>query len=375
MPGEAARVVVVGAGVTGLLVAVGCAQAGHRVTLLDRQAIPNPASTSYDQHRVIRALDPDDPEATRRVARADQRWRELARLFGAAFYRRIGVLTAWPAARVERVTAAAAEAGVRVDMVARAGFPHLGLPAGSVPLVERDAGVLLADRVLRAATGWLRHHPAVTLRPRQAASGIDLDSGAVRLAGGSTLESDLTMVATGPWSHDLVRLPTVLYRQTMVYLRPPPDTVRWWRRTPAAGGLGTDGCGWLIPPGRGTLLKVSSAAACREVRASDDEVGASTVVAGDPRWDDDVRAAKEIMDASILAGIERYDVVKLARCHYTVDAHTGQGELRRVGNKVWARAASGGDGFRTAPLVADRVVEAVSGPAQPQSSARRRGDT
>jgi glycine/D-amino acid oxidase-like deaminating enzyme len=61
-----ARVVIVGAGVTGLLSAVECALAGHRVTVLDRGAIPNPESSSFDQHRAIRTLVPGDPEATRR---------------------------------------------------------------------------------------------------------------------------------------------------------------------------------------------------------------------------------------------------------------------------------------------------------------------
>jgi glycine/D-amino acid oxidase-like deaminating enzyme len=38
-------IVVVGAGVTGIVTAIECARAGHRVTLLDRGPIPNPAAT------------------------------------------------------------------------------------------------------------------------------------------------------------------------------------------------------------------------------------------------------------------------------------------------------------------------------------------
>jgi len=57
--------------------------------------------------------------------------------------------------------------------------------------------------------------------------------------------------------------------------------------------------------------------------------------------------------------MDRYTVVAVKRCHYAVDARTAGAHLARVGPAVWARAASGGDGFRTAPLVADRIVGAL----------------
>ncbi|WP_322779694.1 FAD-dependent oxidoreductase, partial [Frankia sp. Cas4] len=49
MPADARHVLIVGAGVTGLLTAIRCALAGHRVTVLDRGAVPNPMSSSFDQ--------------------------------------------------------------------------------------------------------------------------------------------------------------------------------------------------------------------------------------------------------------------------------------------------------------------------------------
>lgn len=101
------RVIVVGAGVTGLLTAVECARSGHRVTLLERGPVPNPKSSSSDHHRVIRTLSADDADATGRMISAHRRWLALETLLGAGFYRRVGVVTAVPRERLARVRAAA----------------------------------------------------------------------------------------------------------------------------------------------------------------------------------------------------------------------------------------------------------------------------
>jgi len=352
MATDTRRVLIVGAGVTGLLTAVRCALAGHRVTVLDRGAIPNPESSSFDQHRAIRALDPGDVAATRRVAVAHRRWLELEALLGTRFYRRVGVVTAWPADEVDSVAAVAADAGLPVALVEPDKLPYMTFPAGSVGVLEVDAGVLLADRVLRAAARWLAGHSAVTLRPWREVAAVDADSGRVVRADGEILGADLVLIATGPWSRKLVDLPMVLHRQTMVYLRPPEDLIRWWENAPSAGRIGADRQAWLLPPGDGTLLKVSTAAVCREVDTVADDT------ADDENW-----WAHRVMKASILADADRYTAVAVKRCHYMVDADTGGALLVRMGPGVWACAASGGDGFRTAPLVADRIIEAVAGEA------------
>ena len=68
-------VVIIGAGVTGMVTAIECALAGHRVTLLDRGPIPNPAATSADQHRALRVQRPGDP-----VMRSEEHTSELQSL-------------------------------------------------------------------------------------------------------------------------------------------------------------------------------------------------------------------------------------------------------------------------------------------------------
>lgn len=356
------QVVIVGAGVTGLVTAIRCVLAGFQVTVLDRGAIPHPGSSSFDQHRAIRALDPANPEGTRRTALAHRRWRELETLLcgserAAGFYRRVGMVTAWSGDEAATVAAVAADAGLSVKLVEPAELPHFGFPAGSRGVLELDAGVLLADRVLWMAARWLASHPAARLRPWCRVSSVNLETGQVRLADGSVERGDLVLIAGGPWSSALVDLPTVLYRQTMVYLQPPNKLTRWWETAPGAGRIGTDGRAWLLPSGGGSLLKVSTDAACRQVSSVDDDSD-----------DDELRWSELIMQSGVLTDMDRYTVVAVKRCHYAVDAHSGSAHLARAGPTVWARAASGADGFRTAPLVADRIVGALRPPHSPHTS-------
>jgi hypothetical protein len=89
---------------------------------------------------------------------------------------------------------------------------------------------------------------------------------------------------------------------------------------------------------------------------------------------DERRWAEQIMAADILTDMHRYTVTAVKRCHYAVDAASGEGRLVQVGPTVWARAASGADGFRTAPLVADRIVAAL-GPPHERAHARQQSST
>ena len=345
-----ARVLIVGAGITGLLTALRCASDGHSVVVLDRGPIPNPGSTSFVRQRALRSLDPTDAAATEAAAGAQRAWVDLRGILGDQVFRRVGVVTALPASGVDRAHEIALGAGLRTATVERSALGPVRVPAGTVPVLELDGGVLLADRVLRAAVRWLIRHPMVELRPWQPVVDVDGDAPAVTTARGEHISGDVLLVAAGPWSGDLVPVPTVLHRQTVVYLRPPADWAPWWNTAPCVGRAGLDGRSWLIPPGEGTLLKISTANACREVDALDG-------TADDPTSD---IWADLVLATGVLTDPDRYRVEKVETCHYAVDAHSRTGALTRTGRAAWARAASGGDGFRTAPLIADHITTALS---------------
>lgn len=348
------RVVVIGSGITGLLTAIRCVLAGHRVVVLERGPIPHPGATSFDQHRALRALVVGDPAATRRAADLHRRWRELDALLcdhlpGAGLYRRVGVLRALPPGQVAAAVATAGDAGVPVRVVHPRDYPLIGFPRGTGAVLEPHAGTLLADRVLHAAARWLRHHPDAELRPGREAVDVDPDRARVRLADGTAESGDVVLVAAGPWTGALLDRPVSLHRQTMVYLRPPAALAHAWAATPTAGGIGADGRAWLLPSVAGTLLKVSTDAVRREV----------STLSGP---DDDAGWAARVLAAGIVSDVDGYDVVRVKHCHYATAAGDETGFVR-VGPAVWARPASGADGFRTAPPAADAVVAELAGRA------------
>ena len=341
------RILIVGGGVIALLTAVEAVAAGHRVVVCDQGPIPNPRATSYDRHRVLRALHAGDPAATAAGQRAHHAWVALADRLGTAFYRPVGAVSVLPCADVPQ--ALASLPGSRIDLPA-----GLAAPPDTAGVFEPDAGVLLADRVLAAAAGFLRAHPDAELRENLRAVAVEPDRATVRFAGGDTLGADAMLLALGPWSRAL--LPDgfgsalVLWRQSMLYCDSPGPG---WERMPSVRGLGADGGAWLVPPVAGTPLKLSAATACRAVDAVTDHATA-------PQW----RAHLVDVWARVIPGFDEGWVSSARDCYYLAHAPTGGAAMAYLGGSVLSFAACGGASFKFAPLAARAITAHLSGVEQ-----------
>src|SRR5262245_21513681 len=198
------RIVVVGAGVIGLLTAVECVRAGAEVDLVDRADIPSIWSTSYDSLRVVRALHRGDAALTRAAAHLPDAWADLERRLGTEFYHRTGVLTAMPASEVDGHLAWLAESPARglsaPDLAA--GYPWLRFEPGDGAVFEPAAGTVYANRALHAAAIGLRRSPWARLHPHRRV--VRIDGHRVGFDDGTTLSGDGVVVAAGPWSRDLL---------------------------------------------------------------------------------------------------------------------------------------------------------------------------
>ncbi|MFF4953022.1 NAD(P)/FAD-dependent oxidoreductase [Streptomyces chattanoogensis] len=358
-PSGRLRITVVGGGVIGLLTALECASAGAEVALIEQGHLPHRRGASYDRHRILRTLHPQDVSATRAAVRAAARWTELTRLLGGGLFHRTGALTVIPADRAEDVTALLVDAGGRSRFLgpselARA-YGRLRLPSGASALLEPDSGVLLADRVLEALVATLNRTPGVRLLPQHEATGIDPHSGEVRLASGASLHSDRIVVAAGPWSRGLLPAEAVkglqLLRQTLLYCQLPAGSARSWAGIPAVPALGTAEGAWLIPPVGDTPLKLTAATACRQAKQISGHTPPSF-------WRQHlIDLFKELVvdfRADWITGA--YDA------YYLADADTGGPRLVELdGGLAWAHAACGGGSFKFAPLIARSLAERALG--------------
>lgn len=346
------HVVVIGAGIIGLLAAAACAARGARVTVLERGPIPNPESTSYDQHRVVRALHLNDRAGTRRAAKAWWHWRAVEQHLGERLLVRTGVMTGLADHEVAPATAVLAAAGVRGELLTaravRRRWPHLR-PETPWAVLEPDAGVVLADRALHALADRLADDPRVTLLPHHEVREVDPVRRVVRTATTTWRASGILLTA-GVHTRDLAGVTSTrveIYRQTMLYCRVPGALRAAYRDTPVTLRLSPTSGGWLVPPCAGTRLKLAAAAVCRTVPAVGDRVPM-------PQWRTDL---VEIF-RNHLEGFAAGWVTAARDCYYAA-ADGGGARTVVLSPGVLAHVACGGGSFKFAPMVAEVLARDV----------------
>jgi glycine/D-amino acid oxidase-like deaminating enzyme len=352
------RVTVVGGGVIALLTAVECALDGHRVTVVDQGPIPYSRATSFDQHRILRALHPADPRSTAAALSAHRHWLDLEELLATRFYERVGALTVLPPAAADEgallLTGAGGHARTLTAAALADRYPHLSLDGALAGVLEDEAGVLLAERVLAACVGWLKWRPGIDLVAHRPVVAVDAERGQVRLADGRVLDADGVLVAVGPWARGLlperVAKTLTLHRQSLLYCRVPREQAEAWAATPAIPALGTRRGAWLIPPVAGTALKVTSAALCREA----DDIT-------DHRTPEEYQHELAAEFGDLLPGFSPAWVLGSKDCYYLSYAETGGPLVVSLGGAAHAYAACGGSSFKFAPLIARTLADRVLG--------------
>lgn len=261
------KVIVVGAGISGLASAWGLVRAGHEVVVLERAAtIPNPLSASGDQHRIIRRAYGGADGYARLIGEAFEAWETLWSEIGGCHLAPVGVLCV---SRWEDD-----EGDLYRQGLVRNGTPHETLHAAEAaarwPFLDPDhvlhatftseGGVLFP---LRIAAGILARLEAAGARVVADAEVVAIDTAraAVRLADGTMIEADRVLVTAGAWTTRLFpELGRALspYRTYVTYLEPPEDLRAAWERAPAILSVGGDIGGYVLPPVDGTSLKLGA---------------------------------------------------------------------------------------------------------------------
>ncbi len=86
------RIIVVGAGISGVTAAIELKTRGHDVVLVDPGPLPHPLAASTDISKAVRAAYGADGEYTELAERSIKIWREWNQEFGTQLYHEVGVM-------------------------------------------------------------------------------------------------------------------------------------------------------------------------------------------------------------------------------------------------------------------------------------------
>src|SRR5918992_341564 len=143
--------IVVGAGAMGTATAWHLARRGRAVLLLERSTIGHDRGSSHGPTRIFR-LSYHHPDYVRMARRALEEWRALEAAAGERLLHRTGGLEAGPGARrnADALAAAGAPSAWLGAPEVEERWPGIRVPDGAEVLFQPDAGVVLADRTVRA---------------------------------------------------------------------------------------------------------------------------------------------------------------------------------------------------------------------------------
>ncbi|MDB5614323.1 MAG: dependent oxidoreductase [Devosia sp.] len=347
------KVSIVGAGIAGLSLAWALRKRGAEVALFDAGPIPNPVSSSFDEHRITRHSYGHLPGYGALMPQAFAVYDELWADIGATHYLPTNMVfvsrseTDWSAsaAELDRVNIphrliSPAEVATRLPML-HAGGVTSAFEAGG-------AGMLFASRIVTDLARWVAEH-GVSLHPHTQVEDIDAARGSLT-AGGTRHDADLVVVSAGAWLPELLPKTAgrmVPSRQLLLYLQPPADLAKAWSKAPILVDSGSGHGAYILPPRGGTRLKIGDHIFTRRGQGSDDRTATDADVAP-------VLASA----ASIFDRFEDYKILERKVCYYTVTDDESF-VVEPIGPAGWVLSACSGHGFKLGPLIAKGLADAI----------------
>lgn len=360
-PIDRGSAVVVGAGVFGLTAALELRRRGWEVAVVEPGPIPNPRGASADVSRMVRADYGADDLYVSMMEAALPRWRAWEERWGGVFHQDGILLLA---------RGALEPGGFEHDSLRtlqRRGFPVSALDPGEIAR-RFPAWLAPGEAVLNRSGGWagsaevIGHlaseagHTGVRfVEDRAAALAGDGAVGGVRLSGGGEVQADVTVVAGGAWTPDLVPGLDGVVRTTghpIFLLRPAdPSPYRPPAFPPWAADVATTG--WYGFPETGGLVKIADHGPGTPMHPDDDRSVAESEV-----------AALRAFLARWLPGLADAPLDSARRCLYTGTAD-GDFLIDRHPDRPGLVVATGGSGhaFKFAPVLGSVVADVVEGAA------------
>ncbi|MBW4024106.1 MAG: FAD-dependent oxidoreductase [Proteobacteria bacterium] len=350
------KVLIVGCGIAGLATAWSLVRRGFEVEMFEQGPIPNPKASSWDEHRITRHAYGEFEGYAYLMPQAFRLWDMMWKDLGVTHYDPCGAVyfvreeTPW----YEGTSTALTRMGIRFRDIplsrAETRFPMLNLDTVTRVVETDGAGMLFPSRIVLDLVVFLTGR-GVVFHSSHLVSEIDAERATVT-ANGRTFTGDRVVVAAGAWADRLVptlRPDALPSRQAVMFLAPPADHAHAWAEASVMADLGEESSCYMLPPRRGTRLKIGDHVFTRRGDADEDRTAT----------DLDVQRLTRVLKR-VVKDFDRYQVLERKACFYTVtdDEHFIQ---RAVGSKGWIISACSGHGFKLGALTGELAAQAISG--------------
>jgi len=350
------KALIVGGGIAGLATAWALARRGYQVDLFEQGPLPNPKSSSYDEHRITRHAYGAMEGYAHLMPEAFRLWNRLFEATGRVHYDPCGAVyflrhdSDWYDGVSRSLTAMDIPfRDIPLDQIERR-FPMVD-PAGLLRAVETEgAGMLFPIRILTDLVVLL---PRLGVRLHTTTHIADIDpERATLVANGATHEADVLVIAAGAWADRLVpaiKGVAIPSRQAVLYLAPPPDLADAWATAPVMLDVRHDGGLYTLPPRNGTRLKVGDHVFSRTGDPDEDRIATGHDL--ERLWP----AARETY-----RDLDRYTVLEPKACFYTVTEHE-EFIVQPFAAAAWVVSACSGHGFKLGALIGELAARGISG--------------
>ncbi|WP_336980871.1 NAD(P)/FAD-dependent oxidoreductase [Altererythrobacter fulvus] len=347
---------IVGGGIYGLTTAWALARRGWKVTVLEAEALPNPRSSSHDEHRIIRHAYGKLEGYARLMPAAFEQWDVLWADLGTRHVAPIGATyfvrhdDNWFEPTIRALDEMSVGYSITPIDEAAPRYPMIEFDGVQAVVETQGAGMLFPARILNDLVVHLSRI-GVELVTGAHVDAIDPEKATARV-GQTVYEADRLIVCTGAWIDRLVpemKGVAVPSRQAVLYLAPPAELADAWSRAPVIVTRGKDGGLYTMPPRYGMRFKVGDHRFSRE---------------GDPDGNR-VPTARDIEQIRTLFAEGFHDPasyrpLEAKACYYTVTEDEAF-IVRPLGAKGHFVSACSGHGFKLAPLVAERLAAGLCG--------------
>jgi sarcosine oxidase / L-pipecolate oxidase len=358
------RIIVVGAGISGVTAAIELKKRGHDVVLVDPGPLPHSLAASTDISKAVRAAYGADDEYTELAERSIKIWRDWNQEFNTQLYHEVGVMFVRqrelkPGDFEYESFKTLQHRGHKIERINSARswkrFPAWNPELYLDGVLELEAGYAESGRVVATL---VRRAKSLGIELLEGASFSKLDESddgvsGILLGTGERIASDFVVMTVGAWTPYLLPFTRKFFRasgQPVFHLQPRQPELFAPERFPVFGADITTTGYYGFPINRDGVMKIANHGPGREMSPESSKRAVTP---------EDEKNLREFLSSTFPA-LADAPIVYSRVCMYC-DTHDGHFWIARDPDRLGLVIAAGdcGHGFKFAPVLGEIIADAV----------------